>query len=75
MKKHKIYFFGTGIEKVKKTINHKNAYFLNNVFPSSKYLIEIAEKKFNEKKFADISNFEPLYLKEFIPTIQKKNIL
>ena len=75
IKKHKIYFFGTGTEKVKQAINHKNAYFLNDVFPSSKYLIEIAEKKYNKKKFADISNFEPLYLKDFIPTIQKTNIL
>ncbi len=72
---HKISFFGTGVEKLKGVVSHDNAYFTNNVFPSSKHLIELAHLKYNQKDFADISNFEPLYLKEFIPTQQKKNII
>jgi len=75
LKYHKISFFGTGNEKLKEVVNHGNAHFINNVFPSSKYLIELAHLKYNQKNFADISNFEPLYLKEFIPTKQKKNII
>ena len=75
LKTNKIYFFGTGLEKVLKIIKHKNAYFTKNIVPSSRYLVEIAEAKYHKKEFADISNFEPLYLKEFIATKQRKNII
>ena len=74
IQKNRISFFGTGIEKLKKQINHKNASFIDGVFPSSKYLIELAQESYLNKNFVDISNFEPSYLKEFIATKQKKNI-
>lgn len=75
LENHKISFFGTGLEKLKQVIHHKNAYFMNNIFPSSKHLIKLAHFKYKQNDFADISNFEPLYLKEFTPTQQKKNII
>ena len=74
IQKNRISFFGSGIEKLKKQINHKNASFIDGVFPSSKYLIELAQESYLNKNFVDISNFEPSYLKEFIATKQKKNI-
>ena len=75
LKQNKISFFGTGCEKLKQALKHKNAHFISDIVPSSKYLIELAHFKYNQNNFADISNFEPLYLKEFIPTQQKKNII
>mgnify|MGYP001194719185 FL=1 len=75
LKDHKISFFGTGLKKVQEFIKHENAHFISDVFPSSKYLIELAHLKYSQEDFSDISNFEPLYLKEFIPTKQKKNII
>ncbi len=75
LKQNKISFFGTGCEKLKQVLKHENAYFISDIVPSSKYLIALAHFKYNQKIFADISNFEPLYLKEFIPTQQKKNII
>ena len=75
LENNKISFFGTGHDKLKQVISHPNAYFINNIFPSSKYLTELAHFKYKKKDFVDISNFEPLYLKEFIPTQQKKNII
>jgi tRNA threonylcarbamoyladenosine biosynthesis protein TsaB len=74
IKKNRISFFGTGIEKLKKQINHKNASFIEGVYPSSKYIVELAQESYLNKNFVDISNFEPSYLKEFITTKQKKNI-
>ena len=75
LQKNKISFFGTGCEKIKKVVSHENAHFISGFFPSSKYLIELAHSNYKKNNFADISNFEPLYLKEFMPTKQKKNII
>tara|TARA_B100001250_G_C19724246_1_gene755298 strand:+ start:538 stop:1209 length:672 start_codon:yes stop_codon:yes gene_type:complete len=64
-------FFGTGVSKIQEYISHKNAEFLDNLFPSSKYLVEIAESMYYKDKFADLASFKPLYLKDFIPTKSK----
>ena len=44
-------------------------------FSSSKYMIEEVHRKIKKKNFADISNFEPMYLKDFVATQQKKNLI
>ena len=54
---------------------HKNAVEIKNIFPSSKYMIEEVHQKIKKKNFADISNFEPMYLKDFVATQQKKNLI
>ncbi len=66
LNKGKVYFLGDGSEKCKNIIQHKNALFLDNYFPSAKYMSELSFKKFNEKEFEDIAYFEPFYLKNFI---------
>jgi tRNA threonylcarbamoyladenosine biosynthesis protein TsaB len=38
-------------------------------------MAKLAEKAFQEKQFEDIAYFEPFYLKDFIATIPRKNIL
>lgn len=75
LENHKISFFGPGCDKIRQVVSHRNANFKSNIFPSSKNLIELAHFKYDKKDFTDISNFEPLYLKDFIPTQQKKNII
>ncbi len=75
LQENKICFFGTGCEKLQQIVSHENGYFINNIFPSSKYLIDLAHFKYSQEDFSDISDFEPLYLKEFIPTKQKKNLI
>ena len=62
----KVLFFGDGAEKCKQTIQHPNAKFLDDIFPSSKDMLEIANEKFAEKDFEDIAYFEPFYLKDFV---------
>jgi len=73
LKKHKIYFFGTGFGKCKQFLTtHSNAKFLPNINASAAYMSELSEKTFNQKKFQDIAYFSPNYLKDFVPTKPKK---
>ncbi len=74
LNKHKIFFFGDGAEKCKETVRHKNAFFIENLYPSADYMIYFSEKAFGEQNFEDVAYFEPFYLKNFIATIPKKNI-
>jgi tRNA threonylcarbamoyladenosine biosynthesis protein TsaB len=68
LEKNKIYFFGDGAEKCKSKIKHPNAVFIDNVNPSAQFMLPIAERYFNEKKFEDLAYFEPFYLKDFVGT-------
>ncbi|NOZ34158.1 MAG: tRNA (adenosine(37)-N6)-threonylcarbamoyltransferase complex dimerization subunit type 1 TsaB [Chlorobi bacterium] len=74
LQKHKIYFFGDGAAKCKEIIRHKNAVFIEDLYPSADYMIPFSKKAFFENKFEDVAYFEPFYLKNFIATIPKKNI-
>jgi len=74
LKNGKIYFFGDGAAKCKEVINHKNAIFVENLYPSAEYMIPFSEEAFKNKNFEDTAYFEPFYLKDFIATIPKKNI-
>jgi tRNA threonylcarbamoyladenosine biosynthesis protein TsaB len=68
LEKGKVLFFGDGAEKCKDIIKHKNAEFIDNIFPSAKQMGEISEKMFVENTFEDTAYFEPFYLKDFIAT-------
>ena len=67
LKDHKIIFFGDGSLKCKEALSHQpNAVFIDNIFPSAKFMVEIAFKRFTEKQFENVALFEPFYLKDFI---------
>ena len=66
LKDRKIFFFGNGSDKCKAVITHPNAVFIDNIFPSAEWMGGIAYSRFLEKKFEDIADFEPAYLKDFI---------
>ena len=70
-----IYFFGNGAMKCKESIIHKNARFLPNIETSSKSMAPLSEAAFAANQFEDVAYFEPFYLKDFIATVPKKNIL
>jgi tRNA threonylcarbamoyladenosine biosynthesis protein TsaB len=61
-----VLFFGDGAEKCKGVINHPNAEFVDGVYPKATFVGWVAEQNFREKKFADLVDFTPLYLKEFV---------
>ncbi|UCE93590.1 MAG: tRNA (adenosine(37)-N6)-threonylcarbamoyltransferase complex dimerization subunit type 1 TsaB [Flavobacteriaceae bacterium] len=66
LEKGKVYFAGDGAEKCKDMIQHVNAGFVDGVFPSSKEMPIISNKKYLAKEFEDLAYFEPFYLKDFI---------
>jgi tRNA threonylcarbamoyladenosine biosynthesis protein TsaB len=63
---NEVLFFGDGSIKCKEIINHKNAKFLEGVYPSAKDLGKLAYAKFMNKDFEDVAYFEPFYLKDFV---------
>ena len=70
-----VYFFGNGAQKVKPILNHRNARFIEGVDLSARYLAPLAEEKYRSQEFEDLAYFEPFYLKDFIATKPKKNLL
>ena len=62
----KVLFFGDGALKCKEIINHKNAIFIEGIYPSAKDIGTLADIKFESKDFEDVAYFEPYYLKDFV---------
>lgn len=73
--KNLIVFFGNGADKCTDTIVHKNAKFVEGFKLSASGMIAPATRALKEKNFEDSAYFEPFYLKDFIATIPRKNIL
>ena len=61
-----VLFFGDGAFKCKEMINHKNAMFIEGIYPSAKDLGILANAKFENKDFEDLAYFDPYYLKDFV---------
>lgn len=68
----KVYFLGDGALKCKEIITHENAFFLDDIFPSSKEMGILAFQKFKNNDFEDVAYFEPFYLKDFMAVPEKK---
>lgn len=60
-----VVFFGSGAAKCKSVIQHENARFLENINPVASHLGDLAYAKFQQRKFEDVIQFVPSYLKEF----------
>lgn len=50
LEKGKVYFLGDGSQKCKDTITHKNAIFIENLFPSSKEMAILSYEKYKKKR-------------------------
>ncbi len=72
---HKVVFFGNGADKCKKVITHSNAVFIDNVSPTAKSMIALAEEEYATNNFVDVAYFEPFYLKEFVATVPRNKII
>ena len=72
---HSLVFFGNGAEKCREVITHPNATFIPGIEPSARYMISLSEQRFTKHTFEDVAYFEPFYLKDFIATKPKKNII
>ncbi|HLO59466.1 MAG TPA: tRNA (adenosine(37)-N6)-threonylcarbamoyltransferase complex dimerization subunit type 1 TsaB [Bacteroidales bacterium] len=71
---NEIYFFGSGMEKCRTVLTHKNAHFIDRIFPHANALAQLADLKYSNNEFEDLAYFEPFYLKDFIATVPKKGI-
>lgn len=60
----KVLFSGNGSKKLQEVLFHSNALF-SGIVATAADMIQLAEKKFSKKEFADLAYTEPLYLKEF----------
>jgi len=70
-----IIFFGDGAMKCESIIKRKNSVFYPGFTISAAHMLKPAYEAFTEKHFEDVAYFEPFYLKDFITTTQKKNVL
>jgi tRNA threonylcarbamoyladenosine biosynthesis protein TsaB len=66
IEKGKVLLAGSGAEKCKTLLTHKNIGFDTNIVPSTKEMSILSHKKFEKKEFEDLAYFEPYYLKDFI---------
>lgn len=70
-----IFMIGNGAEKCRELLQDSNITFDNHVIAHAKNMTTEAHNKFTKKEFVNTAYFEPAYLKPFIATISKKNIL
>lgn len=70
----RILFFGDGAGKCRDIISHKNSIFADDFTASATYMYIPVYEAFDAGRFEDIAYFEPFYLKDFITTVQKKNL-
>ena len=75
LKKGPILFFGNGSDKFEEIISHPNAIFKSDYKLTASSLIKPANEAFENKRFENLAYFEPYYLKDFIATVSKKNLL
>lgn len=66
-----ILFFGNGSEKCRSTITHPHAVFIDKIYPTAANMGALAFKKYRAGDFADLTTFEPNYLKEFVAKTKK----
>jgi len=69
-----ITFIGSGVEKTKEIITHKNAFFVENKLPSSNEMSALAFKKYKKSNTEDVAYFEPFYLKDFVALKPKPKV-
>ena len=67
-----VYFVGDGAEKCKSVIQHANAIFVDDIFPSAKEMCGLAYEKYKKNDIEDVAYFEPFYLKDFVVIPEKK---
>lgn len=71
----KMVFFGEGAMKCKDVIKRGNSLFHPGFEISAEFMRKPAFEAISEQRFEDVAYFEPFYLKDFITTTQKKNVL
>ncbi|MFY0602583.1 MAG: tRNA (adenosine(37)-N6)-threonylcarbamoyltransferase complex dimerization subunit type 1 TsaB [Flavobacteriaceae bacterium] len=71
LKQGTVYLLGDGAEKCKQVLNHSNAIFINDKYPSANEMSVLSYKKYQDGHLEDVAYFEPFYLKDFVATKEK----
>ena len=61
-----VYFIGSGVEKSKELIQHKNARFIEHKLPSANEMSLLSYYKYKISDIENVAYFEPFYLKDFV---------
>ena len=69
-----VLFVGDGALKCQAVLTHPNAHF-REAAPLVRNMAALAQKAFDDGIFEDVAYFEPFYLKDFVATVSKKNLL
>jgi tRNA threonylcarbamoyladenosine biosynthesis protein TsaB len=72
---HPVWFVGDGSEKCQSKINSSNAHFEKDVYPLAEGMVSLADQAFKANNFVNVAYFEPYYLKEFVATVSKKQLI
>jgi tRNA threonylcarbamoyladenosine biosynthesis protein TsaB len=70
-----ILIFGDGASKCKGVIKRPNIHFDDNFRISASHMFRPATKALKDLHFEDVAYFEPFYLKDFITSTPRKNVL
>ena len=73
LSKGPVLFIGDGALKCRELITHPNARF-RAAEPLARFMAPLAQKAFDEGRFADLAYFEPFYLKDFVATVSRKQL-
>jgi tRNA threonylcarbamoyladenosine biosynthesis protein TsaB len=71
----KIIFFGDGASKCRGVIKRQNICFDDDFRMSASHMYIPVNRAFKDRRFEDVAYFEPFYLKDFITSIPRKNVL
>jgi tRNA threonylcarbamoyladenosine biosynthesis protein TsaB len=71
----KMILFGDGALKCKDVIARKNVIFADDYLISASHMFTPVYNAFKNNQYEDVAYFEPLYLKDFITSKPRKNIL
>ena len=69
-----VLFVGDGALKCREVLKHPHAHF-QEAAPLARHMAGLAEQAFKEGIFENVAYFEPFYLKDFVATVSKKNLL
>lgn len=75
LSKKNVIFFGNGADKCKQIISSSKAIFDDEIRCSAVSMVELSHESYKAKNFKDLAYFEPYYLKDFVATKPKRNIL
>ncbi len=67
--------FGNGSAKCIPVLKSTNAIFVDGIEASAQHMGKLVWQAYINKRFENVAYFEPFYLKDFVATVSKKNML